>query len=394
MNDSLWWDGLDGDNLACRPGRDSEEGFDFMCLFGTRILPTIMLVFGICILHVGWQQFRLARGVRAGTNRSDSRTRNARPSMASSRQTKQKKSGNSYNHAILSVVIAADIFSGNTGAILSGNGTIYASDTLPGRIGDAFFAIHCCTVWYLALIQIRGAKWFKGLVEMPTGKDNTEQTNWWSRLPSANQVLDSLQGQLSPFIALTLWVLLAVGVLPRAWFYSVGHTLTAGFGFRSFVAIATQRVTALRKIALMQNTVRGTADDKKRRKGILKSKTFSLMIDLLGVFVINVFGSASVVMFGSTFSSRQLIIHGTIMSPIFTLATFFLVLAMYSGIKKAKRRRSSAANSVNATGIKRSSFAGSQLSGRSVVEKSVVEKSVVEADRRSSARNNGGGARL
>ena len=164
-------------------------------------------------------------------------------------------------------------------------------------------------------MQVRGAKWFQGLVEMHTGNDNSSRNKRWFRLPSTTQVLDSIQGRFGPLIALTLWLLLVAGILPRAWFYSVGHTSTASFGLRAFVAISTKRVSALRKVASMQNEVRGTPEDKKRRKGILRNKIFGLIIDLTGVFVICVLSPASLVMLGSTFSSRQLVLHYAIMFP-------------------------------------------------------------------------------
>ena len=68
---------------------------------------------------------------------------------------------------------------------------------------------------------------------------------------------------------------------------------SAGFGLRAFLAIATQRASGLRKIASMQNEVRGTAEDKKRRKGILKSKAYGLVIDLTVVIIMNVFNPGS-----------------------------------------------------------------------------------------------------
>ena len=92
-------------------------------------------------------------------------------------------------------------------------------------------------------------------------------------------------------------------------------------------------------MASVQNAVRGTAEDKKRRKGILKSKTYGVVIDLAVVFLVNVFPSASLVLFGSTFNSRQFVVHYVVMFPSFLLGGCPLVVAMYSGIIKAKKRR-------------------------------------------------------
>ena len=90
-------------------------------------------------------------------------------------------------------------------------------------------------------------------------------------------------------------------------------------------------------MALLQNEIRGTPEDKRRRKGILKTKAYGLAIDLAGVFIINVLLYASVVVFRSTFSSGQFVVHYAVLLSLNVVAIYPVVINMYAGIKKRKR---------------------------------------------------------
>jgi hypothetical protein len=74
--------------------------------------------------------------------------------------------------------------------------------------------------------------------------------------------------------------------------------MTAIFGCRSLLTIATKRVSGLRRVAHVQIAVRGTVDDKKRRRKILLSKIVGLIIDLLAVSIISVIAPGSIVLAG------------------------------------------------------------------------------------------------
>jgi hypothetical protein len=161
---------------------------------------------------------------------------------------------------------------------------------------------------------------------------------------------------------------LATQVISKSWFYTIEYILSAGFNLRSFVAIATQRVAALRKLARLQNEFRGDVQDKKRRRRILKNKTFALAFDLLSVAIVSFLTPITIVMFGSPFSSRQLIIHLTVLLPVCAILSLILAISLYSNLRfehkvKPMKTRASAGHKLMDT----ESSCGT---GMSVIEKS------------------------
>lgn len=202
MNDTLWWDGIDGEHLVCRPGNETAEGFANACLIVTRIAPSVLLFSGISFFFMAWRQLKLklTGKIRPGKRNTISITTSER----NSRKKKGKDLNNGSHGATLALVLGiVCLFTGLTFTI-NGHGTIFASDTLSGRIGDACYAVVFCTLWYLALIQLRGAIWFKSLFETSTVNPNPTK-----RLPSTTEVLDSLQGRFGPMLFLFLVLLLS-----------------------------------------------------------------------------------------------------------------------------------------------------------------------------------------
>jgi hypothetical protein len=228
-------------------------------------------------------------------------------------------------------------------------------------------AIYCCAVCQLSRIQVRGAQWFSGLVGIE-GRRGYKSA-------AVTKALDAISGPLLPPICTILWLLLVVGVLPRAWFYLTMHLVNSLFGLRAFVAIATKRVSALRKMATIQNAFRGTAQDKQRRSAILKNKAFGLVFDLAGVFI-NLFAvPGSMVVFKSTFSSKQMIIHCTICLPLISALS---LLFGWKHIHRQRRGRPARSRGLQQQHTPNANTAGSELthdsfgSGLSALEQSVV----------------------
>jgi hypothetical protein len=194
-------------------------------------------------------------------------------------------------------------------------------------------------MWYAALVQVRVATWFKALVVLPSSAlDSEGGISFTTRCIRLTRIMDHLQGSLGPLVGLFLWVLLYAGILTRGWLYVIGHALTALCGFRALLAIVRQRVMALRKVAALQNVVRGTADDKKRRKGILRNKAFTLLVDLMGVFAISLLFPTSLLVLGSPFSSRQMVANCAVLAPVIILLPCTMAADMYMGVVHAARR--------------------------------------------------------
>jgi hypothetical protein len=77
MNDSIWWDGLEGETLACRPGLPSDDAFVLPCLLIIRIIPMAMLIPSTVMLYVAWVLHRQAR--RSGTTAAVTNSTTAPP---------------------------------------------------------------------------------------------------------------------------------------------------------------------------------------------------------------------------------------------------------------------------------------------------------------------------
>jgi hypothetical protein len=127
-NDTLWWDGLEGDTLACRPGH--EGSLELACMVITRIVPGINFISGFAFVAVALVKVKRGSRVhssdrRASTNYGLQHTKYARLRTAS------------YG-AVMSWMVGLLAISKSAAWWLSGHGTIHPSNTIPGIAGDAF----------------------------------------------------------------------------------------------------------------------------------------------------------------------------------------------------------------------------------------------------------------
>jgi hypothetical protein len=63
------------------------------------------------------------------------------------------------------------------------------------------------------------------------------------------------------------------------------------------------------------------------------------VFELTGVFIATVMPAASLVIFGSTFSSRQFVIHYAVLSPQLVVAGVMLVVSLRRDMNKEMKRR-------------------------------------------------------
>jgi hypothetical protein len=148
-------------------------------------------------------------------------------------------------------------------------------------------AVHYCSAWYLALLQYRGARWFKNLVQLPGDERRTKRHHMLECTKVASRTCDLIQGTLAPVISLVAWVLLITEYLPRSWFYVGFVCLNLCCGLRSFGAIVTKRIATLRRIAALQTQAPGTIGDKRRRRAILGGKAMGIAVDVTTVFTMS-----------------------------------------------------------------------------------------------------------
>jgi hypothetical protein len=232
----------------------------------------------------------------------------------------------------------------------------------------------------MALLQYRGAKWFKGLVQMP-GERTKETKRKGCGLPSPTQVLDKLQGPLAPVVGLLLWVLLMTGTLPRSWFYIVSTVTSWVYSMRALIAITTKRARSIARIAEMQRLAPGTIEDKRRRMRTLKAKTVGVVLDL----IINVVGAGvtnmSYVAADSYFSSRRLIVNEALTFSIGAVAFGSVGFRYHKKIRKEQKLFARVHETTNTTGRV---VVETELDGMSVLEQSYFPGGAVDGRTKSS----------
>jgi hypothetical protein len=224
----------------------------------------------------------------------------------------------------------------------------------------------------MSLLQYRGAKWFKGLVQMP-GERAKETKRKCCGLPSPTQVLDKLQGPLAPVVALLLWVLLMIGTLPRSWFYIVNTVISWVYSMRAVIAITTKRARSIARIAEVQRLAPGSLDDKRRRMRTLKGKTVGVVLDVFLNFLGGMVTTVSYIAAGSYFSSRRLIVNE---AATFTIAAFAFGGVGFRFHKKINKELKLLTRVHATTPAGRSS--SKKMTGRVVVETELDGMSVVE----------------
>jgi hypothetical protein len=233
------------------------------------------------------------------------------------------------------------------------------------------------------LLQYRGAKWFKGLVQMPGERVNEKRRKGCCCLPSPTQILDKLQGPLAPVVALLLWVLLVIGTLPRSWFYIANIVLSWGYSMRVLIAIATKRARSIARIAELQRLAPGTLEDKRRRMRTLKAKTVGVVLDVF----FNVFGAGvtvvSYIAAGSFFSSRRLIVNEAVAFSIGAIAFASVGFRYHKKINKelqlhARVHATTHAGRSTMNTTKRVVVVETELDGMSVLEQSCFHGGAVD----------------
>jgi hypothetical protein len=124
MNETTWWDGVDGDNLACSPD-NGDPALAITCLFMTRILAVILIGPGLGAMYVGTLHLRMATRVAPGIKLTNANGVSKKRALARSRRG-----------AILCFMFGAVSLTTSLSFMVHGHGTMYSSRTLVGKIGD------------------------------------------------------------------------------------------------------------------------------------------------------------------------------------------------------------------------------------------------------------------
>jgi hypothetical protein len=154
------------------------------------------------------------------------------------------------------VCIVAILVSSASFSLISGFGTVYPSQSAPGKVGDLFMAL-----LYGFIVQFSGLKEnesnaFQAIVRIP-GIGRVQKR-------SCGAQAHVLHAQLQKFLplpaALTMWILLVVRVLTRSQFVTVLVATDIASGVRMFYISVSKRLFTLSKVRDIQQIVGDTGD--------------------------------------------------------------------------------------------------------------------------------------
>jgi hypothetical protein len=151
-----------------------------------------------------------------------------------------------------------------------------------------------------------------------------------------------MQSWFAPVIMLVFWGLLRAGMYSRGWFYFSGLSLQGICGLRTFISTVFQRLATLKHVTFMVNAKSGTIERMARRRSYLTKEWIKVVIVLTFHLFLSVLIPISMVLFGSTFNSRQMAIHAVAMNvPIEIISGLFNFQIHYNINKKRKPRKPS-----------------------------------------------------
>jgi hypothetical protein len=148
MNNTVWWDGIDGNNLACSGEHQSDRRLTQLCFVVFRALPVFNFGPGLFAIYLGWLR-RTPRHAKIAIqpipqlpNLGDAlaaqpkfQAEQAEGTDLSNTAKKTRREGN--GRLPIEMVVGVSWLLGNLSFLVSGHGTMAASNTLQGMIGDA-----------------------------------------------------------------------------------------------------------------------------------------------------------------------------------------------------------------------------------------------------------------
>jgi hypothetical protein len=293
-----YWDMMDGDAMVCsllglpelRP----------LCSYNQYGLGVICLMFSLWFFYNARRLHGLGR-------------RAIHPTKSVSRE-RQGIVGTGLLKSLLNT-LACEFILMAVSKLVNGSGTIYSTSTAYGLIGDLMYSSSVACTMYHLLIQMRGARNFRNLVQLPTEMNK-------NTLVTVRLVLDTLQGALALPITFGLWLLLASGVITRPELTIGLYLLGTGVGTRSMFENVLDRVRTIIRVDELQQMAGGDFEAKRRRRKILSDKVRDVMLHMVVIFLVNVFVPLSVFIFGTYKSSTQILLHTAVCD------TFVLLLAL------------------------------------------------------------------
>jgi hypothetical protein len=304
-----YWDYLEGDALVCSPLGPPE--YNLLCNTNQFIFGISFLVHGALSLYNARRLQRLQETVvdaTVGGSSNNGMSPGTRP---------PKRHANLEYFAKLSRTFFLQQCSYGASQLVAVCGTLHPPSTTEGLVGDALLSVTIATVMYIALLHLRRAEAFIRIVDLPSSQ--TSERKRGGRI-LFTRILNDAQGPGALPITFGVWGLLASGLIGRPAFCSVMYSIICFTGGRSMIENIFERGRTLIRVNDLQQRAGGSVDALHRRRNILKNKLRRWIVFAIGIGSTTVFVPASVVIFGSVYSSTQLLIHNSVFNTILFIA--------------------------------------------------------------------------
>jgi hypothetical protein len=378
-----YWDYLEGDALVCSSRGPSE--YQPLCILNRYIFGVAFLFHGSISLY----NMRRLQRLQASVADSSVMSLKRQQSSSGGRHQPGQRANIAYFTRLLGTFAVKQLSYG-AAQVLSVNGTLHSHSTATGLLGLVLTAIAVAAVMYVALLQLHGAAAFKVIVEIPSHKRERRE-DWPKRYFFG--LLDGIQSVGAPPITIGIWVLRATGLIGSVLFCSVMCGLICYAGTRSTIENLFDRGRTLIRVNHLQQNAGGDIEALHRRRNILKKKLRGLIAFALGILLTTVFVPLSIIVFGSVYSSTQLLIHTTVFNVVCIFVWSHLCMTTHAHVnkksfKQAKVIAASQANGASTGGAS----SGNQLEYTVANESglSVVESEFVKAKGRGNAGEKGG----
>jgi hypothetical protein len=315
---------MDGDALVCSPLGPSD--YRSMCDFNQYGLGVICLVQGSSLIYNARRLGKIRAHVVS--NAAPPNNNKAAPSKRQHASfVRRNVSNQKITHFVGCGVVCTAL-----AHWIGGNGTVYASSTIPGLVADLVYAIRLSFILKHIRYQLQAAKEFQSLVKLDSA--GTESFKY-SRI---TYISDVMQGVGAVPFALGIWLLLVGGVIARAGFYFVVTIVLAVVGWRTVISNLILRGRTISRIEVLQQNANGTVQDKHRRRNLLKVKVRALIRDMLVIMAANVFVPLTLLMFKSMYSSTQWLVHQGIYEAIMCCMMTVMCMTTHKHVNKSISR--------------------------------------------------------
>jgi hypothetical protein len=201
---------------------------------------------------------------------------------------------------------------------------------------DVSFTLHICFAMFMNVLQQNNAKRVKGAMLPSVAERERARKNARANCLSMSHVFDIIQGIMFPITLITLLVVMKMGLIKRSWHFTAAFSINGISGIRTLSAMIHDRVATLLKVAKYKEMAIDGTEAALRRHKTLWKVIVAVLLDALAVFLCGLCHPISMVVLGSSFSSKQFLINSSIST---TISVLFLLIDCNNFYRKSARRR-------------------------------------------------------